>query len=73
MANVIINFQTDKETKEQAQKIASDLGVSLSSVLNMYLKHFVRTKQLNVKIEDNQKTEEKKVFSESDDVLKFLK
>lgn len=77
MANVIINFQTDKETKEKAQKIANDLGLSLSSVLNLYLKHFTRTKQINFKIEEVEKIEEKKedqkVFSESEDVLKFLK
>jgi len=72
MSNVIINFQTDKKTKEEAQKIASDLGLSLSSVLNLYLKHFVRTKQVNFKVEQGKK-EVEKVFSESEDVLKFLK
>lgn len=40
--NVIINFKTDQKTKQRAQKIAGDLGMSLSGVINAYLHQFIR-------------------------------
>lgn len=40
----VINIKTKKELKETAQGIASDLGLSLSAVLNGYLRQFVRNK-----------------------------
>jgi addiction module RelB/DinJ family antitoxin len=47
MASVPINFKTDPKVKKQAQKIASDLGFNLSSVLNGYLRHFVKTRTVH--------------------------
>lgn len=46
----VINIKTDKEVKRTAKKIASDLGLSLSAVLNAYLKHFVREKEIQFAI-----------------------
>ncbi|HOI60320.1 MAG TPA: type II toxin-antitoxin system RelB/DinJ family antitoxin [Candidatus Pacearchaeota archaeon] len=43
----IINFKTDKKVKEEAKKIAKELGLSLSNVMNLYLRDFVRTKKIN--------------------------
>ena len=40
----VINIKTDAKVKKEAQKIAADLGLSLSGVINGYLKQFVRTK-----------------------------
>lgn len=42
----VINIKTDKEVKKDAQKIASDLGFSLSAIINAYLKQFVRNKEV---------------------------
>ena len=42
----VINIKTDKEVKKDAQKVASDLGFSLSAVINAYLKQFVRNKEV---------------------------
>ena len=42
----IINIKTDKEVKEDAKKLASDLGFSLSAIINAYLKQFVRNKEV---------------------------
>jgi addiction module RelB/DinJ family antitoxin len=42
----IITLKADKETKEQAQKIASDLGLTLSAIVNASLKQFIRTKEV---------------------------
>ena len=40
----IINIKTKKDLKANAQKIASDLGLSLSTIINGYLRQFVRNK-----------------------------
>lgn len=42
----VINIKTDKEVKRNAQKVAEDLGFSLSAVINAYLKQFVRNREL---------------------------
>lgn len=44
MQSAVINFTTEEKTKQEAQKTAKKMGISLSSVLNHYLKHFVQTK-----------------------------
>ncbi|MBU0974984.1 type II toxin-antitoxin system RelB/DinJ family antitoxin [Patescibacteria group bacterium] len=42
----VINVKADKETKEKAKKIAQELGLSLSAVVNAYLKQFVKNKSI---------------------------
>jgi len=42
----IINIKADKDTKEKAQKIAKELGLPLSTIVNAYLKQFVRNKEV---------------------------
>lgn len=42
----VINIKADKETKRQAQEVARELGVPLSTVINAYLKQFVRSRQV---------------------------
>ncbi|MDD4990021.1 MAG: DUF6364 family protein [Candidatus Pacebacteria bacterium] len=42
--NTVINIKTKKDLKESAKKTASDLGLSLSAVINGYLRQFVRNK-----------------------------
>ena len=41
----IINIKADKEIKEGAQKVAKELGLPLSTVLNAYLKQFIRNRE----------------------------
>lgn len=40
----VINIKTDKQVKEEAQKITQALGLPLSTVINAYLKQLVRTR-----------------------------
>jgi len=42
----VINIKTDKEIKENAQKIAKDIGLSLSDVINASLRNFIRTREV---------------------------
>ncbi len=46
MQSAIINFTTEEKIKQEAQKLARKMGISLSTVLNNYLKHFVKTKTI---------------------------
>jgi addiction module RelB/DinJ family antitoxin len=41
----VINIKADKEVKENAQKLAQELGLSLSDVMNAALRNFIRTRE----------------------------
>ncbi len=57
--NTLIHIRTDKKIKEQAQKTAEKLGLSLSAVINAQLRDFVNNQELSVSVEPkfNKKTE----------------
>ena len=42
----VIHIKSDKEVKETAQKAASDLGLTLSDVINASLRNFIRTREV---------------------------
>lgn len=46
----IINIKTEKEVKTNAQKLAKEMGFSLSAVINAYLKQFIRNKEVHFSI-----------------------
>lgn len=46
MNTAVINIKTEKTLKKQVQNVASDLGLSLSALINAYLKQLVRTKRI---------------------------
>ncbi len=46
MNTASILIKTDPEVKEAAKKTAEDLGYSLSSLLNAFLRQFVKTKAI---------------------------
>ena len=46
MNTAVINIKTQPETKAKAQQIARQIGVSLSSLINAYLKQFIKTKSI---------------------------
>lgn len=52
MSNTAIYVKTEIETKKEAQKVAKELGLSLSAVMNRLLKQFVKTKTLTFSAED---------------------
>ncbi len=52
-----INIKTDKEVKKSAQKVADELGLSLSAVINAYLKQFVRNKEVHFAVVPRMSTE----------------
>lgn len=42
----LISIKADKEVKEKAQKLAKELGLPLSTVINAYLRQFIRNKEV---------------------------
>lgn len=52
MKNSVINIKVDKREKAKAQKLARKLGFSLSSVMNAYLKDFLRKQRIAVGIDE---------------------
>ena len=42
MATTNLNIRTDKEIKEQAEQIFSDLGLNMTTAVNMYLRSTIR-------------------------------
>lgn len=42
----VIHLKADKEVKENAQKAAKDLGLTLSDVINAALRNFIRTREV---------------------------
>ncbi len=53
MNTALINIKTDPEIKKQAQEMANRLGLSLSSILNAYLRQFIRTRTLHLTLRED--------------------
>jgi addiction module RelB/DinJ family antitoxin len=52
MNTASILVKTDPKIKEQAQQTAEEMGISLTSVINRYLKHFIQTKSITFTAND---------------------
>jgi len=46
--NTVLSIKTDKETKDEARKIAKAMGLTLSSLVNSYLKQVVLTRRIEL-------------------------
>jgi addiction module RelB/DinJ family antitoxin len=55
--NTTLTIKIDKQTKDASQKLASQLGFTLSSVIKAYLRSFVRTKRMDVSLYEDRPTE----------------
>lgn len=47
----MINIRADRDVKEKAQQTARALGLPLSTIINAYLKQFVRTRTIVFSLE----------------------
>ena len=43
----LLTIKTDKSIKETAQEVAGEIGVPLSTVINAFLKQFVRDREVS--------------------------
>jgi DNA-damage-inducible protein J len=53
MKSTVINIKTDVKIKKAAQKTAADLGLSLSGVINAFLKQLIRDKAVFFSLNEN--------------------
>jgi addiction module RelB/DinJ family antitoxin len=44
--NTVIHIKANKEVKANAQKLAKELGLSLSDIINASLRNFIRTREI---------------------------
>lgn len=88
MNTVVINIKTDLEVKREAQRIAKKLGVSLSALINGYLRQIIRTKRVEFSLDEtpnkylteaikNARKQRKKgeaspIFDNAQDAIKWL-
>lgn len=71
MNTAVINIKTEPKLKIQAQQVASELGFSLSSLINGYLKTLVKTKTIFFSTHNEEPTEYLlKALKESDNDIK---
>jgi len=49
MKTAVINIKTNPKIKMEAQKVAAELGLSLSAVINGYLREFVEVEKIYFK------------------------
>lgn len=52
MNTAVINIKTTPETKTEVQKVAKELGVSISSLVNSFLKDLIRTKRVTMRADE---------------------
>jgi len=46
--HTILNIKTDKKLKAKAKKVSEELGVPLSTIVNAFLRKFVREKEITL-------------------------
>lgn len=83
--NTVISVRTDSDVKKMAQQVAKSAGISLSSLINSYLRQIIATRRIelyapepmNPKLEEliakvESDLENKKVSQKFNDVNDFL-
>lgn len=53
----VINIKTEPQVKVRAKRLADDLGLSLSGLINAYLKQVIRTKTVTFSASEEEPTE----------------
>lgn len=67
----LLNIRVDKIEKEKAKRIAAEMGVPLSTVINAQLREFIRTREFSVSLDPVLKPEiEKELLRRSGDYHK---
>lgn len=58
----VTSVKIDKDTKEQASKLAASMGLSLSAVINATLKQFVTEQRISFSVEPELNEKNKKAL-----------
>lgn len=46
MAQTLVNFRIDEETKKEMEKICAELGMTMTTALNIFIKKMTREKRI---------------------------
>ncbi len=46
MAQTLINFRIDESTKKQLEQVCNELGMTMSTALNIFIKKVIREKRI---------------------------
>lgn len=66
-----INIQIDSETKKEATNILNDLGLSMSTAINLFLKQVIKTDGLPFEVKNPKPNRElRKALKEAEDMRK---
>ena len=57
MQTSVINLRVEPEIKKRAQKVARELGLNLSSVIEGFLKNLIRTKTIHFSLRKEEPSE----------------
>lgn len=70
----LLNIKVDKAEKEKAKRIAAEMGVPLSTIMNAQLREFIRTREFSVSLDPVLKPEiEKELLRRSQEYSKNKK
>ena len=81
MAQVLVNFRIDEETKKEMEELCNELGITISAALNIFIKKMIREKRIPFEVsidpfysESNIKALEKSIeqLKENNVVLKTM-
>lgn len=50
MNTTVINIRTQPDVKKAAQRVAEDLGLNLSALINGFLRQLIKTKAINLEV-----------------------
>ena len=71
MNSTVINIKTDIRVKKEAQKVAADLGLSLSGAINGFLRQLIRDKKIIFTLNESEPSEYlKSAIKEAEDDIK---
>ena len=70
MAKTVVNIKTDVQVKRGAQKIAKELGLPLSTVVNAYLKEFIRERGVTFSLAPRLRPEIQKLVAQAEEDYK---
>lgn len=70
MQTTAIYIRTELEVKAKAQKVAKKIGMSLSSLLNAYLKQLIRTKKVEFSVGEEPSERLKQAIRQAEKNLK---
>ena len=66
MSNKVITIKIDPETKKAAQDLAADAGLTLSGLINSYLKQITATRHINLYIPQRMTPKLEKLLDEAE-------